>query len=929
VVYSTDESGSALQKLGSLQFLFEPQEDVPEGRKATPPLDTSDLDVNSLLLDAFSWELCDPDALCELPCGRGPPDSPDASAGGLANESSSVISDGESGAKSCDTAAFGGIGHRQLEIECLSPSPCSKRPRLGRLQYADSPISYYSNASGLSGSCSATSFSQRCLESPASDVSASTLGQTGFSLLSSGNLAASFASPFGMAFEVESASLPAAPEKLPGNLTPSGPVPPPTAPESPHPASGRDLAPEAMFFEEAPTPLRQGIDVRVQPCWGMNNQTFKKLLTALAQSDCFAEGSTRNDKADSRAERCCFIEERLLPAVQLAGPQGCNLPAVLSDMLLNARSRGDMREAEICAKLSSEVSAHETHKRGRAATASQEASASSAEYRLHAKGPGVICLRPGGIPAGTFVGFFSGEVYTPWRWFEKQDSIRRISGWRSADALLSSAILERPKHADCLGYDVVFVDSTHGDSLGSKVAHGCNPNCRAVAVGAAGELSLGVFTTRHVPVGQELCWDHALVTELEQEHRNATCLCSSSCCRGSSLYYVNSKPFHEVLAKKHSFLDRTAMILAACSDELTPEDEQRLLRHGVSSSVLTDPSLNNGKPLVWCKKWASLLIQYIEQEAAILPNALTQTHGYSEAQAQVEVDAIRSNRIQNLACTLDKAKYFLSKQSKECRSPPVRMLTELEVVKHLWTGPTSIGRRFASLCVESLQHNPTTGNVEKQVAELAKRTPKSKAECQQLLRELATTMKSVGPSHYAAHDCILLYASTECFFEPAKYVAVSTNPKVESVDDAAAPQTGKATKAGRSGKKKSDTTASKKYRPGFLWGQLSAWFKQTVRDPSASLSADRRGTVSLPDPECCFGKEIAAGKYSAKDRVALVHHIESTPSIMWPLQTIWSFKNPSKVYGSPMLDVAIRRARGDPNSRSTFDFLLAEFRSTL
>jgi hypothetical protein len=37
-----------------------------------------------------------------------------------------------------------------------------------------------------------------------------------------------------------------------------------------------------------------------------------------------------------------------------------------------------------------------------------------------------------------------------------------------------------------------------------------------------------------------------------------------------------------------------------------------------------------------------------------------------------------------------------------------------------------------------------------------------------------------------------------------------------------------------------------------VWGQLSSWYKQTVYDPSVSLSADRRGTLSLPDIENCY-----------------------------------------------------------------------------
>jgi hypothetical protein len=41
----------------------------------------------------------------------------------------------------------------------------------------------------------------------------------------------------------------------------------------------------------------------------------------------------------------------------------------------------------------------------------------------------------------------------------------------------------------------------------------------------------------------------------------------------------------------------------------------------------------------------------------------------------------------------------------------------------------------------------------------------------------------------------------------------------------------------------------KEYDPGYIWGQLIGWFKQTVDKPNASLSADRRGTLSMPDLE--------------------------------------------------------------------------------
>jgi hypothetical protein len=39
----------------------------------------------------------------------------------------------------------------------------------------------------------------------------------------------------------------------------------------------------------------------------------------------------------------------------------------------------------------------------------------------------------------------------------------------------------------------------------------------------------------------------------------------------------------------------------------------------------------------------------------------------------------------------------------------------------------------------------------------------------------------------------------------------------------------------------------KEYDSQYVWGQLVGWFKQTVGKPNASLSADRRGTLSIPD----------------------------------------------------------------------------------
>jgi hypothetical protein len=102
---------------------------------------------------------------------------------------------------------------------------------------------------------------------------------------------------------------------------------------------------------------------------------------------------------------------------------------------------------------------------------------------------------------------------------------------------------------------------------------------------------------------------------------------------------------------------------------------------------------------------------------------------------------------------------------------------------------------------------------------------------------------------------------------------------------------------------------AKRYKPLFAWGQMAGWFKQTVQDPSASLGSDRRGTVQLPDAESCYSK------YSLRERAVYLTALCDTTvnggGGLWPLGTLWSFKTQNHVYGSPMLDAAVARSRGE------------------
>ena len=89
----------------------------------------------------------------------------------------------------------------------------------------------------------------------------------------------------------------------------------------------------------------------------------------------------------------------------------------------------------------------------------------------------------------------------------------------------------------------------------------------------------------------------------------------------------------------------------------------------------------------------------------------------------------------------------------------------------------------------------------------------------------------------------------------------------------------------------------KKYGPWFIWGQLNAWYKQTVYDPTASLSAERRGTISLPDVECTFAG--ARTKYSTKVWMTTYHALFCLLQDTLPQGKALSWPSTSSIINDP------------------------------
>mmetsp|Transcript_26094 Transcript_26094/g.85738 ORF Transcript_26094/g.85738 Transcript_26094/m.85738 type:complete len:1200 (+) Transcript_26094:70-3669(+) len=778
-------------------------------------------------------------------------------------------------------------------------------------------------------------------------------------------------------------------------------------------------------------PLVPGVDIEERDLWGMDCYTVRAVNETLRHVPALKE----------RPDREFFIEHWLMPAVNGLNDEGWDMMKAVE--VLRARAQQEEKPSYVEAAKALSIAIQNLDERKTLSMREAEAVArmedaappSPAEmrthFRLHPKGVGVVCIRKEGIEPNTVVAPYIGELYPPWRWFERQDAIKKRNPLAELPDFYNIC-LECPKQ-DEHGYDTLFVEAAYKTTIASRLSHSCTPNCQTVVVVKNGKLCIWMVTTKRVEYGEEMCWDYACVTESEREFRAAICLCSTPFCRGSFLSYANSHSFMDVMSRDHDFLDRNALVLRAVMEDITEEDRKRIERAKgglFGRSVLTHVDGTTESPK-WLIKWAALVMEFVDQETQLLPQALLArgaAFGYNESNVAVEAAGVRETRIQNLAITIDKVKYFLAQQKSEENkvAPPLVLLTDDEIKEHLWNGQSSIARRVLdaaqpSICPSSKKardipigsagvqeelvkrkaaeaasvavaaavatEKATAANgaspppkkvaaaaalqaeaeaaaaavAEAEAAAVAAgagaggegegghataplrtdavasssnaadgagdrftsidkyavgrtalkefetmlKTPCATAdEAREKLTLLSKKLRALGPQHAAGADVAALNAATVYFFTVAKYDGF-ISPEVileqEIIENTS-----------RSDKKGLDKALAKRYQINFIWGQLSAWFKQTVYDPSASLSAERRGTLSLPDPESAYGSGTTM-RYVGRERAELMQNLRLYPEKYWPTSTMWSFRNPDKVYGSPMLDDAMFAGRGEAN----------------
>ena len=546
-------------------------------------------------------------------------------------------------------------------------------------------------------------------------------------------------------------------------------------------------------------------------------------------------------------------------------------------------------------------------------------------FRIHPKGRGVICAKKDGIPKSTFISKYLGEVYLPSRWFELQDSIKKLNP-RHALLDFYNMVLERPKD-DPTGYDVLFVDAQYKGAIASRVSHSCTPNCQAEIVSNGGNLSISIYTVRDIAYGEELSFDYSCVTESKQEYREAICLCGMSKCRGSFLSLADGKAYEQVMQTHHTFLHRNAIILKACSEEMSEADYKRLHKFGFRSSLLgalgssQAPSTSDASDLrlpPWLVKWVSLTLSYVEEEEKLLPSELVKHFPtiYNQERAEIESKGVTDQRVQNLAITIDKLKRILMEPG-QAHHPPLCFLSEKAHIDHLWTGPQSIARRAYKIILGAFKQIEkviaTDPEGYKHLQETITKIdvlqnadpPATVKEAQERLLTLSNLLKAVDTmckAQFTAMIALLrMNAFTERFFSNSNFVTVTSSEvmqkkHIQHMDNS---------RHTMSLLEKLESTdvipgTGKRYNQTFVWGQLIYWYKQTIYEPNASLSAERRGTVSLPDVES------SRKLFSADQRGQLVQWVKEKPEALWRTNTIWSFRNAAKIYGSPWLDAVMK-----------------------
>ena len=288
-----------------------------------------------------------------------------------------------------------------------------------------------------------------------------------------------------------------------------------------------------------------------------------------------------------------------------------------------------------------------------------------------------------------------------------------------------------------------------------------------------------------------------------------------------------------------------------------------------------------------------------------------------------QVAGITEQRIQNLAITLDKIKHLLSLIHSD--EPPLKLLTEEDTFNFYCKNIRApLAEKFSKLSTHELvASNENLNNLVKEILQKLSYNPitfisqnisykKLNEKIRKNLLEVSSLIKQCAQyetSHKLVYyeglgDILYLYAKTKIHFTPnqnvtGQYLSEKIQIRKRDVDISCL-----SSEFLDSPLDTVITEEKKEYENHYLWGQLVGWYKQTVDKPNASLSAERRGTLSYPELESFFVKDDNEKifNYPCGGKENFYSKLIENTSLMWPVGNDWSFKNKFKVYGTVQFD---------------------------
>ena len=554
------------------------------------------------------------------------------------------------------------------------------------------------------------------------------------------------------------------------------------------------------------------------------------------------------------------------------------------------------------------------------------------------KGVGLICVRPGGIPKGSYLGAYCGEVYPGWRWFEKETAAQQVRRDVRRDdevPVFYNAVVERSTD-DPRGYDALFIDGMVKGSILTRASHSCAPNAQMRIRVRDGSYAVEMVTVRDVNVGDEICWDYRCATDSEMEMKRAICLCGSRVCRVSYLHYTSDSTLTDpYLNKKGSVAHFTGELLRACGPcsegregDGNSKDTQdksaaaaeaviatRAAQAGIKIGTRDAPGVLFGLP-PWLVRYAASCVSFIQNERKALEVQLTKTFtdeamkevkdattevtttenkmdATSEtdtrqaekrlldaaADAKAEAEGVASCRLQSLVVTLDKVRHVLSTThggggEVATAPPPLVALDDAATAAHL-----DATRRRVEDAVRGLGVT-LTDDVSK--ATNPPGISKDHVELVDARHKLASLAQSLRRAADGEDSKTNIENETSCALKAcADLCDLVSVTKTFFKPNCVLPFDSPFVQVGAYGGD-SGVVRRCSYGPFSVWGFLVKWHFEYCEKSELRLDLETRGVVRPPRPDSVLRKNLTTGSNNAQPSTSNQSMKSSVSSIPAP-----------------------------------------------